>query len=325
MNRLLVTGATGFIGMCCLPLLLARGFEVHAVSSRARVHAVSPRAKDERGDDVIWHQAALLQPTQTARLVAAVQPTHLLHLAWYVVTGKFATAIENFRWVQASLELLRRFHEHGGSRVVMAGSSYEYDWRHGYCAEAVTPTVPVNYYGRCKLALAQLLDGFAQSSGLSHAWARIFFLYGPREHPKRLGSSVIRSLLLGEPARCSHGRQIRDYLHVEDVADALVALLHSEVRGPINIGSGVPVTLRDIVSCIARKLDQAALVQFGAVPSHPHDSPLVIADVTRLAAELKWRPRYDLDRGLDATIAWWQSELQVGARDRKSTRLNSSH
>ena len=148
---------------------------------------------------------------------------------------------------------------------------------------------------------------------MSHAWARIFFLYGPREHPKRLVSSVIRSLLLGEPARCSHGRQIRDYLHVEDVADALVALLHSEVRGPINIGSGVPVTLRDIVSCIARKLDQAPLVQFGAVPSHPHDSPLVIADVTRLAAELKWRPRYDLDRGLDATIAWWQSELQVAA------------
>src|SRR5207247_1885419 len=93
----------------------------------------------------------------------------------------------------------------------------------------------------------------------------------------------------------------------------LAGVLHREVRGPTSIGAGVPVTLRDIVSCIARKLDQAPLVQFGAVPSHPHDSPLVIADVTRLAAELKWRPRYDLDRGLDATIAWWQSELQVAA------------
>jgi len=124
---------------------------------------------------------------------------------------------------------------------------------------------------------------------------------------------VIRSLLLGEPARCSHGRQIRDYLHVQDVADALVALLHSDVRGSINIGSGIPVTLREIVSRIATKLDQSPLVQFGAIPSHPHDSPLVVADVTRLAEEVKWRPRYDLDRGLDATIAWWQSELQVGA------------
>ncbi|OLD89480.1 MAG: epimerase [Gemmatimonadetes bacterium 13_1_20CM_4_66_11] len=313
MTRVLVTGATGFIGSSCLPRLVASGGQVHAVSSRPQGLAGPPGSSRKPDEAVRWHQADLMDPGQTARLLDAVRPTHLLHLAWAVVPGGIAPASENLRWVQASLELLRGFGERGGSRVVMAGSSYEYDWRHGYCAEAVTPTVPVNYYGRCKLALAQLLDGFAQSSGLSHAWARIFFLYGPREHPKRLVSSVIRSLLLGEPARCSHGRQIRDYLHVEDVADALVALLHSEVRGPINIGSGVPVTLRDIVSCIARKLDQAPLVQFGAVPSHPHDSPLVIADVTRLAAELKWRPRYDLDRGLDATIAWWQSELQVAA------------
>ena len=307
MNRLLVTGATGFIGMCCLPLLLARGFEVHAVSSRARVHAVSPRAKDERGDDVIWHQADLWQPTQTARLVAAVQPTHLLHLAWYVVPGKLATASENFRWVQASLELLRRFGEHGGRRVVMAGSSYEYDWRNGYCSESVTPKIPSTYYGACKPALASLLEAYAGQTGLSQAWARIFFLYGPREHPKRLVSSVIRSLLRGERARCSHGQQIRDYLHVEDAAGALVALLESEVTGCVNVASGCPVPVRAIVSRIANKLDKAHLVEFGTVPSHPHDAPLIVADVARLAEEVKWAPQYDLDGGLDATIAWWRA------------------
>src|SRR5207245_614301 len=83
----------------------------------------------------------------------------------------------------------------------------------------------------CKLALASLLEAYAGQTGLSQAWARIFFLYGPREHPKRLVSSVIRSLLRGERARCSHGQQIRDYLHVEDAAGALVALLESEVTG----------------------------------------------------------------------------------------------
>src|SRR5437870_9823503 len=313
MNRLLVTGATGFIGMCCLPLLLARGFEVHAVSSRARVHAVSPRAKDERGDDVIWHQADLWQPTQTARLVAAVQPTHLLHLAWYVVPGKLATASENFRWVQASLELLRRFGEHGGRRVVMAGSSYEYDWRNGYCSESVTPKIPSTYYGACKLALASLLEAYAGQTGLSQAWARIFFLYGPREHPKRLVSSVIRSLLRGERARCSHGQQIRDYLQVEDAAGALVALLDSPVVGSVNVASGQPVTLREIVLRIAGKLGKERFVQFGAVPSHPHDAPLVLGDATRLSQEVRWEAENDLDRGLDATIAWWEAQLRAGA------------
>jgi len=310
LKRVLVTGATGFIGPCCLRLLLGRGYQVHAVSSRP--HGVASRFTTET-EDIRWHQADLLEPAQVASLVAAVQPTHLLHLAWYVVPGKLATASENFRWVQASLELLRRFGEHGGRRVVMAGSSYEYDWRHGYCSEAVTPTVPATYYGACKLALGSLLSAYAAQSGLSHAWARIFFLYGPREHPARLVSSVIRSLLLGERARCSHGRQIRDYLHVEDVADALVALLDSDVTGCVNVASGLPISLREMVSRIATKLGREQLVEFGAVPSHPNDVPLVVADVTRLSEEVSWQPTYDLEGGLDATIAWWDAHLRVEA------------
>jgi nucleoside-diphosphate-sugar epimerase len=266
------------------------------------------------GEDITWHRADLLEPAQIADLITRVRPTHLLHLAWsYIVPGKLATAAENFYWVQASLELLRRFGEHGGHRVVMAGSGYEYDWRHGYCSETLTPTVPSTYYGACKLALGSLLAACAAQTGLSSAWARIFFLYGPREHPQRLVSSVIRSLLLGEPARCSHGRQVRDYLHVEDVAAALVALLDSEVTGCVNVASGRPISLREIVSRIAAKLDKEHLVEFGAVPSRPNDVALVVADVTRLLDEVSWQPAYDLERGLDATIAWWDAHLRVAA------------
>lgn len=316
MNRVLVTGATGFIGECCLPALVARGYRVHAVSSRSRLPAGPLQGTEEPGAGVTWHRADLLDPGQTARLLKTVEPTHLLHLAWYVVPGRLAQATENFLWVQASLELLRRFGEGGGQRVVMAGSAYEYDWRHGYCSEAVTPTVPATYYGACKLALARLLEAYAARGGLSHAWARIFFLYGPREHPERLVSSVIRSLLRDEPARCSHGRQIRDYLHVEDVASALVAMLDSGVTGAVNVASGQPVTLREIVSRVASKLDREHLLQFGAVPSHPHDAPLVVGDVTRLSREAQWQAHYDLDRGLGATIAWWEAQMRAEAGSR---------
>src|SRR5437870_5828420 len=312
MDCVLVTGRTGFIGVGCLPRLRARGYRVHAVSSRARLPVLAPSAL-ESDAAVTWHQVDLMDPAQTARLLETVQPTHLLHLAWYVLPGQLATAPENFQWVQASLELLRRFGEGGGRRVVMAGSAYEYDWRHGYCAEAVTPTVPATYYGACKLALARLLEAYAARTGLSHAWARIFFLYGPREHPKRLVSSVIRSLLRDEPALCSHGRQIRDYLYVEDVAGALVALLDSPVVGSVNVASGQPVTLREIVLRIAGKLGKERFVQFGAVPSHPHDAPLVLGDATRLSQEVRWEAENDLDRGLDATIAWWEAQLRAGA------------
>ena len=161
----------------------------------------------------------------------SVKPTHLLHLAWYVVPGKLITAPENFAWVAASFDLVRRFAEPGGQRVAVCGSGYEYDWRYGYCSEELTPCVPDTVYGACKQALHEMVRSFAAGQGLSAAWGRVFFLYGPNEHPQRLVSSVIRSLLEGEPAPCSHGRQIRDYLHVQDVADGLVALLDSDVAG----------------------------------------------------------------------------------------------
>ncbi|WP_421021629.1 NAD-dependent epimerase/dehydratase family protein, partial [Klebsiella pneumoniae] len=84
-----------------------------------------------------------------------------------------------------------------------------------------------------------MLTAYASQTGLSATWARLFFMYGPGEHPNRVTSSVILSLLQGKSAQCSHGMQIRDFLHVADVASALVTLLDSDVTGPVNIGSGV--------------------------------------------------------------------------------------
>jgi nucleoside-diphosphate-sugar epimerase len=140
----------------------------------------------------------------------------------------------------------------------------------------------------------------------------VFFLYGPNEHPDRLVSSVIRSVLEGQEARCSHGRQIRDYLHVQDVADAIVSVLDSGVEGPINIGSGTVVTLRDIVVMIGRMLGREDLIRLGAIPSRANDTPMVVADIERLTTEVKWQPSYMLEAGLAQTIEWWRRKLAQG-------------
>jgi nucleoside-diphosphate-sugar epimerase len=302
-KRVLVTGATGFIGLHTLAPLRARGYEVHAVSSRA------PGAANAAGTDgVVWHRADLLSPEGAAGLLAELRPSHLLHLAWYVVPGKLITAPENFAWVTASLDLIRRFSESGGRRVTVCGSGYEYDWGYGYCSEKLTPAVPNTVYGACKQALGTLVESFAAQAGLSAAWGRVFFLYGPNEHPDRLVSSVIRSLLRGEPARCSHGRQIRDYMHVQDVADGLVALLDSDVGGAFNVSSGEATTLREIVLTIGRLIGREDLIQLGALPARANDTALVVGDNSRMTAETGWKPRYDLESGLRQTIEWWQRQ-----------------
>ena len=299
-RRVLLTGGTGFIGRHCIPRLATRGYDVHAISSAA---PLMPAA------GTTWHQVDLFDTTAVAAAVRAIRPTHLLHLAWYVVPGTLADAPENFTWLQASLELARQFGECGGTRMVTTGSAFEYDWSYGYCSESLTPCAPSTFYGICKNALRIALEGYAERHGLSSSWARLFFLYGPHEHPARLVPSVIRSLLRGEPARCSHGLQIRDYLHVEDAADALVGLLDSEVRGPVNIASGRPVMLKDIVHSIARRLGGEDLLELGAVPTRPNDTPLVVADIGRLRRELPWQPSYGLDDGLEQTIGWWKRRV----------------
>jgi nucleoside-diphosphate-sugar epimerase len=296
-KRVLVTGGSGFIGSHCLEPLLHRSFDVHAVSTRPQAGATTA---------VTWHAADLLDPAAASALVAEVQPSHLLHLAWIVTPGEMIMSPQNLRWTEATLSLYRAFAEGGGRRLVTSGSSYEYDWRYGYCSENVTPRAPDTVYGNCKRALNDLTDAFAATTGVSSAWARIFFLYGPREHPNRLVSSVIRSLLAGTAAKTSHGEQIRDYLHVQDVADALVLLLDSESEGAVNVGSGEAVTLKTIVQRIGEQLGQPQLIEIGALPARANDAPLVVADVRRLKEELGWAPSFDLETGLAHTIEWWR-------------------
>ena len=301
MKQVLVTGASGCVGRHVLPLLVERGWTVHAVSSRE----IAP----EHG--VEWHRSDLLDSRQVVDLVERVRATHLLHLAWYLPPGRWANADESYQWVQASIGLMRAFHRAGGQRMVGAGSCLEYDWSAGVCSEDRTPLTPHTGYGACKNALQELLAAYCRDRNLSSAWGRIFFLYGPHEHPDRLVSAAVRALLKGEPARCSHGRQIRDYLYAGDVADAFVTLLESELTGPVNIASGDPVRLSEIVRRVGDLLGRPDLIHLGAIPAASTDVPVVVADTTRLVARLDWRPRYTLDAGLEATIAWWRARLKA--------------
>ncbi|MGH2741326.1 MAG: NAD-dependent epimerase/dehydratase family protein, partial [Thermoleophilaceae bacterium] len=237
MSRVLLTGATGFVGRHTIPSLLAAGHEVHAVTTREVPGS---------GDGVTWHRADLLR---SADVAAEVAPEVLLHLAWYVEPGRFWTAPENVRWVEASLALLRAFADSGGRHAVMAGTSAEYDWDAAgeRCIERRTPLRPATLYGAAKHALHVVAEQYAGQVGLELAWGRIFFLYGPGEPDGRLVPSVGRALISGTPVPTTSGEQIRDFMHVQDVADAFAALVESDATGPVNVASGEPVTLRRVV------------------------------------------------------------------------------
>jgi len=303
-RTLLVTGASGFVGRHALEVAASRGFAVHAVAHRDQSGVSAPGA-------ATWHRADLLREADRADLLEAVRPSHLLHFAWIAEHGRYWEAPENDLWVESSLDLVDRFAAQGGRRVTVAGTCAEYDWSApllatSACSETATPCQPHTLYGRSKLRFARELE---KRGGVSHAWGRLFLLYGPSEDPRRLIPSVVRALRDGQVARIGPGTQVRDFLDVRDAAAAFVAVLDSSLEGAVNVGSGVGVSIADVARRLAELMGHPELLRVGALPARPDDPPRLVPDVSRLT-ETGFRPSRSLVEGLSEAIAWWRAHRE---------------
>lgn len=300
--RLLVTGASGFVGRPTLRRLLERtlaGVEVHAVTRGPRLEGPLAGA--------VCHGVDLLEASGRAALVERLRPTHLLHLAWEATPGTYWTSPLNAAWLEASLDLVDRALALGCRRVVAAGTCAEYAWGPSNEAsapldEATSALAPATPYGQAKDALRAGLRARCEAAGASWAWGRIFFAYGPGEPAGRLVPSVARALLEGREAKASEGLQRRDFVHVDDVAAAFAALVDHDLVGPVNLATGVATPVRDLVLTLGRLAGRPDLVRLGAVPIRPGEPPVVAARVDRLLRELGLRPRFDLEAGLADTL-----------------------
>lgn len=298
MKSVLVTGANGFIGRHILAPLLEKNVAIHAIFSSGQ-----PATEHEK---ITWHQINLHHAAAVDHLLQAIKPSHLLHLAWFAKPGEYWTSPINLQWLQSSIHLLQAFAKAGGNRAVCAGTSAEYDWQQGHCQEFLTPCKPDTLYGRTKYSLHLLSEILAQQNNLSLAWGRIFFLFGAHEYRERLIPAAIRHLRAKNIFTLMNGHQIRDFMYVKDIADALVTLLETDIIGPVNIASGQPIAIRDIIALIGQRLQAVDYIQDRHAMTRPttkHDS--VTADVARLHTEVKWQPQYSLETAIDETIAWW--------------------
>jgi nucleoside-diphosphate-sugar epimerase len=300
-KRVLITGASGFIGRHCLDALVASDYEIHAVARR-------PLA-DTR--NIVWHPIDLLMPGAASELARRVRASHLLHFAWYTKHALYWTAPENSKWLACSIELVGAFADAGGERAVCAGTCAEYAWNNSVCDECSTALAPSTPYSRAKVALYSRLTEMARDRHFTLGWGRVFFPYGPFEAAQRLVPTVINSILRREPVKCTSGEQQLDYLYVQDVADAFVALLGSDVTGAVNVASGTPVRVCDVVKRLAYQLGGLELVRFGALPTRQSDPKLLVAAVERLGTEVGWRPTLAVDKALTRTIEWWRSVARI--------------
>jgi nucleoside-diphosphate-sugar epimerase len=305
-RRILVTGASGFIGRRVVLALRGSGDEIHTVQHTAR------QMSDSRN-----HTVNLMEPPQVDRLMERVRPTHLMHLAWYAEHERFWTSPLNLDWVAASLHLFQSFVKHGGQRAIFSGSCAEYDWSvaatpasplsHTKATQASrprtnltedSPSNPNTLYGVCKNSLRQIIEKF---SPIPVAWGRIFFLYGPGEHPDRLIPSIVNPLRNDQPAVVRSGSHIRNLMHVDDVARALVTILNSPATGIVNIAADDAVSLGDAARLLGELTGRSHLLTIEQAEGTPQNPLVLTADTAKLVS-LGFVPRYSLREGLQTLL-----------------------
>lgn len=298
MKKVLITGANGFIGKYCIELLKNLDYEIHAIDKKI--------TSDQKESDIFWYQVDLLERDEIFNIIEHVKPTHLLHMAWYTSNNGYDETI-HYEWVKVGIDIIVAFTKFGGKRILGIGTCAEYDWGHSFMSEDSTPLHSDSAYGASKHALHIVSDQFCQQQNLSYAWARIFFVYGPKENKNRLLPYTINSILKGKEVLITNIEKLRDYLHVEDVAQAIVSILDSDIQGSINICSGKPIRIKEIVNYIGKKLNGEHLIKDKSMPSSQRDPFCIIGNNRRLTEEVGWKETINLEDGLNDII---KQELQ---------------
>lgn len=299
MKKVLITGSTGFIGTQVTAELLRRGYEVHAL--------VYPPFAPEQ-PNLVQHEMNLLDSKAVDEFLSQHNFENLIHLAWYV-GPKCHVHNLNVDWVIATLNLLQSFAKYGGKVFSGAGSCSEYEYKYGYLLEDETPTDPGTLYGNGKNVVCNLAKVYCKFNNIKFKWPRIFNLYGPNEKPQRLMPSVINSCLKGEDVLVSDCLKFQDYLHVEDTARGIIDVFESEIEGTVNICSGKPIQLREIVNKIADLTGFSGKILWGAIPAAFGDN-VVVGNNEKLKS-IGWKPKYSLEDGLKQTINWWKGHQNV--------------
>jgi nucleoside-diphosphate-sugar epimerase len=272
MSRVLVTGATGFVGQAVLKTLKRRNHDDLICVLRS---ATADRLGDMKNHLKIIETPDLFAPPADWWQQVCNDVDIVLHLAWYAEPGKYLTASRNLDCLAGTLALAQGAARAGVRRFVGVGTCFEYDLSLGRLPPDA-PLDPQTPYAASKAAAYMTLKQWLPLQGVEFLWARLFYLYGEGEDRRRLVPYLHQQLQAGLPADLTSGSQIRDFMDVKDAAAMLVRDVFSDRQGASNIASGQGITVRQLAESIADGYGRRDLLNFGARADNLTDPPCVV-------------------------------------------------
>ena len=320
-RRVLVTGASGFVGANLARRLLTDGHDVHLVLRPTH----QPWRVAELRDSVTVHSVDIDDREGLERAFAAARPEWIFHLAAH---GAYPQQRDFDRMIVTNVHgtghLLATAEQAGFDAFVHAGTSSEYGYKDHAPSEheLVEPNSP---YAVSKAAATQFCRMTGQRTGLPIRTLRLYSAYGPYEEPTRLIPTLIVEGLQGRLPPLVNPDVARDYVHVDDACEAFVLAAATPDQEPgviYNVGTGVQTTLRQIVEVTRRLLSVKAEPAWGSMPERSWDTNVWVSNPALIKARLGWSPRYDLEGGLTQTASWFK--LHADNLDRYQAAQSSS-
>ena len=314
-RRVLVTGATGFVGSHVVRRLLGDGAHVVALSSSVS-HTSPPRLADVMAD-IEMVEGNICDASSVAHAVAVARPELVIHLAAFTHVGRsFYRLDENIQTnVQGTVNLLQAL-DGDYERFVYIGSGDVYgDGPAPFQEEQ--PVAPVSPYAVSKYAAERFCRMFHQAYAWPIVCLRPFNAFGPWQSVDRVVPELIVAGLTGKPLLMTDGRQTREFTFVEDVADAFVlGLTKPGIDGEVlNVCRGEEVSMRTLALTVAELLGGGLEPDFGALPYRPNEIWRMVGDSSRTERLLGWRATTSLADGLAHTIDWYRGRIDSGFID----------
>lgn len=304
MPKILVTGATGFVGSAVTRHLVDQGQDVAILLRSSSNTALLGNLLSSVTP--IYGDMSNLAKVKTE--IADFAPSIIGHLAWGGVNGEFRNDSVQVDNLHASLDLYALGRDLGVQRFVGLGSQAEYGALPNKISEDA-PTHPTTLYGAAKLSTYFMLDRLSAQDGIDFAWLRLFSSYGPGDNPKCIIPYLILRLLKGEKPSLTAGEQMWDFIHVDDVAAAIAATLLGQAKGVFNLGSGTTSPLKDVITRLRDSIDPSLPLGFGEIAYRPDQVMHLEADISALTAATGWKPVISLDDGIRQTVEWYRNSF----------------